>query len=99
MLESIGEWHEDERHGYVEYEWDDSGMDNYYGQMKHGNKEGYGREEWNYGKVIEGQFKNNKPNGYGIWFFQEDRYHGEFKNGKFDGYGLMKYKNNDEYDG
>ena len=68
-LESIGEWHEDKWHGTVKYEWDDSAKENYWGQFKHGKKEGYGSEMWNYGKVYEGQFKNDQPDGYGVWTF------------------------------
>jgi hypothetical protein len=39
-------------------------------------------------------------NGYGITtFFGGKVYRGEQKNSGYDGYGLMKYENNDEYDG
>jgi hypothetical protein len=52
------------------------------------------------GDVYEGEFKDGKSNGYGIYKFKSgDVYEGEFKDDKFEGKGIYKYKNGDIYKG
>ena len=52
------------------------------------------------GSKYEGEFKNNKNEGYGIYYYSNgDRYEGEFKIGKFEGYGLFYFLNGDRYEG
>ena len=52
------------------------------------------------GDMVIGEYKNNKINGYGIFYFKNgDKYEGEFKNGRNYGYGTFysflgfKYEN------
>lgn len=45
-----------------------------------------------YKNIYRGNWKNNKPNGFGIQYKYPDVYIGNFKNGKRDGYGILKCK-------
>ena len=48
----------------------------------------------------EGEFKNNKREGKGIFYYNnDDRYEGDYKNDKFDGKGVYYYNNGDKYNG
>ena len=52
------------------------------------------------GNILECEFRNDKPNGYGIFYFNNgDKYEGKFKDGTNYGYGIFysslgfKYEN------
>lgn len=53
--------------------------------------------------IYKGFWKNNKPNGKGCLYFQEDEmidnFCGMFINGEIHGYGAMKYKNGEKIRG
>ncbi len=60
----IGEWHEDELHGIAKYEWEK--VYSYWGQFKHGKREGYLTYKDRDGTVNYLQYKEYMLNGYGI---------------------------------
>jgi hypothetical protein len=94
---SIGEWHQDERHGITMQVFDDDNCE--WSQYINGEKEGYNTKKID-GRVKYYQYKNDKANGYGIDTLQNGAvYRGEIENGCFHGYGFFNYRNNDEYDG
>ena len=48
----------------------------------------------------EGDFKNNKIEGYGVWNWPNgDVYEGNFLEGKYDGFGKEKLINGETYEG
>ena len=59
-------------------------------------KEGYGIYRIYYfsdGDKYEGEWKNDKREGYGIYYSDRDKYEGEWKNDLKDGYGIYYYSN------
>lgn len=52
------------------------------------------------GYLYEGEFKNNKKDGYGTIIWKDGcRYQGEFKNNQMDGYGMIEFPGNNFYQG
>ena len=52
------------------------------------------------GDRYEGEFYNNLPNGYGIYYDSNgDKYEGEFIDDRYDGYGIIYCSNGDRYEG
>ena len=52
------------------------------------------------GYLYMGEFKNNKPNGQGVFTSPDgQRYQGEFKDGKINGHGIMTYPDGRSYKG
>ena len=48
----------------------------------------------------EGEFKNNKIEGKGIWDWPNgDKYEGNFIDGKYNGFGILVYKDGKKYEG
>ena len=73
----------------------------YEGQFSFDKKSGNGIIELNTGDVYEGEFKNNKINGYGhyIWKNNNHEYIGNFVNGRFHGEGYYKWGENQYFKG
>ena len=72
----------------------------YIGEIKDFKKEGQGTEicsEYKY----EGNFKNDKKNGYGVLTYlkSKDKYEGEFKDNKITGYGYYIWENGHSFKG
>jgi len=52
------------------------------------------------GYLYKGEFKDNRPNGQGVFTSPEgQRYQGEFKDGKLNGQGVMTYPDGRRYEG
>ena len=76
----------------------------YIGPVINGLAEGrgiwYGTKEPFVGDRYEGEFRNNKKEGKGIyWWHDGDRYEGDLRNGKKEGKGIEYYNNGDRYEG
>ena len=76
----------------------------YIGQIVNGLAEGrgiqYGTKEPFIGDRYEGEWKNNKKEGKGIYYWNNgDKYDGDWRNGKFEGKGIYYYNNGDRYEG
>ena len=72
----------------------------YIGEFAHGVKQGKGNlsskdNKFNY----EGDWINDKFEGFGALFNQDEKYNGNFKEGKYDGEGNLYKKNGDCYSG
>jgi len=81
-----------------------NGRKRYIGQVLNGIPEGKGTMHWNNGDRYEGEWKNNKKEGRGIYYlgdgeFKGDRYEGDYKNGKAEEKGIYYYANGDRYEG
>ena len=63
-MQYIGEWDQDQMHGYGEGSEFDG--DIYIGEWLNGHRTGYGRYSLSDGRVYEGQFLNGQYSGYGI---------------------------------
>ena len=95
----VGEWHEDDRHGISKETHHER---SFWGQFKHFEREGFTVSKLPDGTISYYHFKSGKSDEcYGIqkWEGKGEVYHGELKHESPHGYGLMKYENNDEYDG
>ena len=91
----------------------DFSFDNFYndngekfiGEIKNGLKDGkgtlfYEKENKNKRQRYEGDFKNDKPNGRGILYWNDgSKYEGEWKNDIKEGKGIMYYNNGERYEG
>ena len=76
----------------------------YIGQIVKGLPEGkgiwYGTKEPYIGDRHEGDYRNGKKEGKGIYYFENgDRYEGDFRNGKAEGKGIFYYEDGDRYEG
>ena len=74
----------------------------YCGDFVDGNFEGKGILYYNYKAktYYEGEFKDNKRNGYGKYYFKNNKkYEGEFKDDEYDGEGTIYYDNGSYYKG
>jgi hypothetical protein len=76
------------------------------GIIINGKREINGIMTYNDGSKYDGQWKNDKKKGRGIFIsshYNDDtfgiRYEGEFNNDKFEGKGICKYSNGDIYEG
>ena len=81
---------------------------NYKGYILNDKREKTGIMIFDNGAKYEGQWKNDKKNGKGVFTsshyydcenFVGMKYEGEFKDDKFDGYGITTYTNGDRYEG
>ncbi|WP_226987401.1 MORN repeat-containing protein [Parachlamydia acanthamoebae] len=82
------------------------GMHNEYeGHYRNGLYHGKGILTDQDGSVYQGLFKNNEPNGQGVFRYPERKnfpgytYEGQFRNGKFHGLGTITYTNGKKYVG
>ena len=73
----------------------------YEGEFKKDKKCGKGKIIFESGDIYEGEFNDNKFNGYGhyIWAKNGHEYKGNYLNGKFHGEGLYKWGENEYYNG
>jgi hypothetical protein len=63
-------------------------------------KEGFFRIKYSDGNIIfEGNYKNDKREGFGILKLIKKTYKGEWKNSKFEGKGTLTKNNGDRYTG
>ena len=73
----------------------------YFGQFgENGLRKGKGTMKYNNGDIYEGEWKEDKPDGEGKYFFKnKSSYKGNFREGLREGKGTMKYNNGDIYEG
>lgn len=73
-------------------------MVQYAGQFERDLKHGQGKFTYPDGSTYEGNFRNDKFDGYGTYLFAADNreYKGYWSNGKMEGGGELKYLNLDE---
>ena len=73
----------------------------YEGDFIKDKKCGKGKIIFDSGDTYEGEFRDNKFNGYGhyIWFKNGHEYKGNYFNGKFHGEGFYKWGKNEYYNG
>ena len=72
----------------------------YYGELKSGKPEGYGRAIYNNGNMYEGNFENGMRHGYGVYVFSDgERYEGQWYQDQQHGKGIYYFSNNNKYDG
>ena len=73
----------------------------YEGDFRKDKKCGKGKIVFDSGDIYEGEFSDNKFNGYGhyIWFKNGHEYKGNYLNGKFHGEGFYKWAENEYYNG
>ena len=61
---------------------------------------GDGKEEWPDGSSYNGQYKEGKKNGKGIFvWFDGSKFEGDFVNNKIEGYGVYEWPDNRKYSG
>ena len=72
----------------------------YIGEFQKGKLEGKGIMVYTNGRVYEGEFKNNAPDGLAVESYENgDKYIGKFSKGFKSGYGVYVYSNNQIYEG
>lgn len=72
----------------------------YYGELKSGKPDGYGKAVYKNGNQYEGYYVNGKRQGYGVYTFADgERYEGEWFQDKQHGKGTYYFKNNNRYEG
>ena len=72
----------------------------YSGEFVKGKLEGRGIMTYTNGRVYEGEFKNNAPDGLAVESYENgDKYIGKFSKGFKSGYGLYVYANGEIYEG
>ena len=73
----------------------------YEGEFRKDKKCGKGKIIFDSGDTYEGEFNDNKFNGYGhyIWFKNGHEYEGNYLNGKFHGEGFYRWGKNEYYSG
>ena len=73
----------------------------YEGDFRKDKKCGKGKILFESGDTYEGEFNDNKFNGYGhyIWAKNKNEYKGNYLNGKFHGEGFYKWGENEYYNG
>ena len=73
----------------------------YEGEFRKDKKCGKGKILFESGDTYEGEFSDNKFNGYGhyIWAKNKHEYKGNYLNGKFNGEGFYKWGENEYYNG
>ena len=69
------------------------------GKSANGLKEGFGITIWNNHPKHIGNYKNNKPEGYGKFIYDNDKYLGEFKDGTACGFGIYNHEDEVIYTG
>ena len=73
----------------------------YEGEMVNDKKEGNGRLVFKNGNYYVGQFRNNKFNGRGIFYYKRNviKYIGDFVDNLYEGNGIKYYENGESYEG
>ena len=73
----------------------------YEGEFRKDKKCGKGKVVFDSGDTYDGEFNDNKFNGYGhyIWFKNGHEYKGNYLNGKFHGEGFYRWGKNEYYNG
>lgn len=71
----------------------------YDGDVLNGIFHGYGKCTYTNGDKYEGEFKDNKSNGYGTYYSIGKIHKGQFKGGKRDGQGTTIYQDGDNFVG
>lgn len=72
----------------------------YYGELKSGKPNGYGRAVYKNGNMYEGNYENGLRQGYGVYKFSDgERYEGEWYQDQQHGKGIYYFSNNNKYDG
>ena len=72
----------------------------YYGELKSGKPNGYGKAVYKNGNKYEGNYVNGKRQGYGVYTFADgERYEGEWLQDQQHGKGNYYFKNNNRYEG
>ena len=73
----------------------------YEGEMVNDKKEGNGRLVFKNGNFYVGQFKKNKYNGKGIFYYKRNaiKYMGDFVDNHYEGNGIIFYENGESYEG
>ena len=86
------------RHGYGT---DCTNNSKYEGEFRKDKKCGKGKIKFESGDTYEGDFNDNKFNGYGHykWFKNGHEYKGNYLNGKFHGEGFYQWEENEYYNG
>jgi len=52
------------------------------------------------GDKLEGEFKKDYANGYGVYYFSNgNKYEGQFKEDTFYGYGVLYFSKEDKFEG
>ena len=70
-----------------------------FGTFNNFKRDGYCKRTWKIGGYIQGQYKNDLPNGFIEEYYDGDLFIGEYKDGKYEGYGQMKYSDGDTFEG
>ncbi len=93
-----GEFKSGLRHGWGIMQFNNG---RYEGEWKDGNRHGNGKETFgNEADSYEGQWVNDKPEGYGTRkFLNGGSYQGNKKDGRNSGFGIARYANGDVYRG
>ena len=71
----------------------------YEGDIKYGKREGKGIMNYKDGYEYNGEWKNDKMHGKGVYFKGNIKYEGDFNCGKIEGFGIYDSKNGDRYEG
>ncbi len=88
-----GDFYENEIYGEGVYKWKNG--DVYYGCMKNGKMDGFGKYIYNSGLIYEGEYIKNIKEGKGKLSYPDGKsYEGYFKNGELNGEVAVTDKNN-----
>ena len=72
----------------------------YYGELKSGKPDGYGKAVYKNGNQYEGYYVKGKRQGYGVYIFADgERYEGEWYQDLQHGKGTYYFNNNNRYEG
>ena len=95
----FGEWNpnNNQKHGRGILKWP-QGL-TYYGQFKMDNINGKGKLITKNGEIYEGDWVDNKANGYGIYQSKDVRYEGKWKNDRQEGIGTETWADGTSFNG
>ena len=94
-----GEWNQinNQKHGRGVLKWPD--VLTYYGQFKMDNINGKGRIITKNGEEYEGDWIDNRANGFGVYKNKEVKYEGKWKNDRQEGIGNETWNDGTNYNG
>ena len=94
-----GEWNQqyNQKHGRGIQKWPDGPT--YYGQFRNDKACGKGRLIFKQGEEYEGDWADNKANGFGIYKSKEVKYEGKWKDDRQDGIGTETWSDGTSYTG
>ena len=94
-----GEWNQqyNQKHGRGIQKWPDGPT--YYGQFRNDKAWGKGRLIFKQGEEYEGDWVDNKANGFGIYKSKEVKYEGKWKDDRQDGIGTETWSDGTSYTG